>query len=90
MKMCIKIKAHGINIQLRNESLTLHGAVVCVCGDIPASNYIGGFKEGVGTGKKLYLCLQYIYSAYKVNLTFVYVLIIFPLVCMCYILHIFY
>ena len=46
--MCIKIKAHGINIQLRNESLKLHGAVVCVCGDIPASNYIGGFKEGVG------------------------------------------
>lgn len=26
----------------------IHGAVVCLCGDIPASNYIGGFKEGVG------------------------------------------
>lgn len=22
--------------------------MVCICGDIPASNYIGGFKEGVG------------------------------------------
>ena len=29
------------------QSLGLHGAVVCICGDIPASNYIGGFKEGV-------------------------------------------
>ena len=36
-----------MSIQLQDRSLTLHGAVVCVCGDIPASNYIGGFKEGV-------------------------------------------
>ena len=34
-------------MQLQDRSLTLHGAVVCICGDIPASNYIGGFKEGV-------------------------------------------
>jgi len=26
----------------------LHGAVICLCGDVPASNNIGGFKEGVG------------------------------------------
>ena len=26
----------------------MHGRVICLCGDIPASNYIGGFKEGVG------------------------------------------
>ena len=36
-----------MSIQLQDQSLTLHGAVVSVCGDIPASNYIGGFKEGV-------------------------------------------
>ena len=24
-----------------------HGAVVCVCGDTPASNFFVGFKEGV-------------------------------------------
>ena len=46
--MCIKFKAHGLSIKLQDESVTLHGAVVCVCGDIPASNYIGGFKEGIG------------------------------------------
>ena len=34
-------------MQLQDQSLTLHSAVVCICGDIPASNYIGGFKEGV-------------------------------------------
>ena len=34
-------------MQLQDRSLTLHGAMVCICGDIPASNYIGGFKEGV-------------------------------------------
>ena len=36
-----------MSVQLQDQSLTLHGAVVCVCGDIPASNYIGGFKEDV-------------------------------------------
>lgn len=25
----------------------LHGAVVALCGDTPASCYVGGFKEGV-------------------------------------------
>ena len=29
-------------------TLTVRGAVVCLCGDIPASNFLGGFKEGVG------------------------------------------
>ena len=28
--------------------MTIYGAVICVVGDIPASNFIGGFKEGVG------------------------------------------
>ena len=26
----------------------MYGGVICVVGDIPASNFIGGFKEGVG------------------------------------------
>ena len=26
----------------------LHGAVIALCGDTPASCYVGGFKEGVG------------------------------------------
>ena len=47
-KNVYKFKAHGLSIKLQDESVTLHGAVVCVCGDIPASNYIGEFKEGVG------------------------------------------
>ena len=56
--MCIKFKAHGLNIQLQDQSLTLHGAIICVCGDIPASNYIGGFKEGVALSlRKCRWCL---------------------------------
>ena len=35
-------------MKLRDETVVLHGAVVCFCGDTPASCYIGGFKEGVG------------------------------------------
>ena len=30
-----------------NEEIIIHGAVVCMCGDTPASNFVGGFKEGV-------------------------------------------
>lgn len=26
----------------------IHGAVVCLCGDVPASCHVGGFKQGVG------------------------------------------
>ena len=28
--------------------MIIHGAVVCMCGDTPASNFVAGFKEGVG------------------------------------------
>ena len=55
--MCIKFKAHGLRIKLRDQLLTLHGAVVCVCGDILASNYIGGFKEGIGFSLQKCRCL---------------------------------
>lgn len=42
------MKDEGYRLELESEILTLHGALVCVCGDIPASNFLGGFKEGVG------------------------------------------
>lgn len=42
------VQDEGYQLQLQNEELTLHGAVVCFCGDTPASNFVGGFKEGVG------------------------------------------
>ena len=42
------IQDDGFKLHLAGEEVTIHGAVVCLCGDIPASNYIGGFKEGVG------------------------------------------
>ena len=32
---------------MQGKTVMYHGSVVCLCGDIPASNYIGGFKEGV-------------------------------------------
>lgn len=28
--------------------MTIHGAILCLLGDVPASNFMGGFKEGVG------------------------------------------
>ena len=30
------------------QRVTIHAAAVCACGDTPASNFLGGFKEGVG------------------------------------------
>ncbi len=36
----------------------MHGAAVCMCGDTPASNFVGGFKEGVGFAlRKCRMCL---------------------------------
>ena len=48
--MCdiILSKDEGYSIQLHDEEIKLHGATICFCGDIPASNYIGEYKEGVG------------------------------------------
>ena len=28
--------------------MLVHGAIVCLLGDVPASNLVGGFKKGVG------------------------------------------
>ena len=51
------IQESGYNI-LNDEEITLHGAVICLCGDIPASSHIGGFKEGVGFAlKKCQKCM---------------------------------
>ena len=36
----------------------LHGSLICVLGDTPASNFIAGFKEGVGFSlRKCRMCL---------------------------------
>jgi len=43
----VHMQPQGLNVQLQGREVKLHGTVVCLCGDIPAANYIGGFKEGV-------------------------------------------
>lgn len=41
--------SQGYNLELYNgEILQVFGAVLCAVGDVPASNFLGGFKEGVG------------------------------------------
>ena len=43
---------------LDGEVINMYGAVVCLVGDIPASNFVGGFKEGVGFAlRKCRACL---------------------------------
>ena len=42
------LQDEGYRLELDSGVVVLHGAVVCLCGDIPASNFLGGFKEGVG------------------------------------------
>ena len=38
--------------------MKITGAILCVIGDIPASNFLGGFKEGVGFAlRKCQMCL---------------------------------
>ena len=42
-------KGSGCTILLNDgTTIELHGAVLCLLGDIPARNFMGGFKEGVG------------------------------------------
>ena len=44
-------------IQLEDEAIIVHGAV-CFLGDTPGSNFIAGFKEGVGFSlRKCRMCL---------------------------------
>ena len=38
----------GVIFNLREFYLPVRGAVVAVAADTPASNYMGGYKEGVG------------------------------------------
>jgi hypothetical protein len=48
----------GVQINVNGNSVQVHGAVLCVCGDTPASNFLGGFKEGVGYSlRKCQCCL---------------------------------
>lgn len=55
---CI-IQESGHAIELNDGTyINLHGAVLCSLGDIPASNFMGGFKEGVGFAlRKCRACL---------------------------------
>ena len=51
--------------------ITVHGAVVCVCGDTPASNFLVGFKEGVGFSfRKCRACLATGDSISKMSVNF--------------------
>lgn len=50
----------GYDIQLMNEEtiITVFGGVLCVTGDTPASNFLSGFKEGVGFAlRKCRMCM---------------------------------
>ena len=38
----------GVNLKVRNDRQKWYGMVLSFVGDIPASNFVGGFKEGVG------------------------------------------
>ena len=52
------LQDEGYCLQLHDEEMVVHGAVVSMCGDTPGSNYIGGFKEGVGFSlRKCRVCL---------------------------------
>lgn len=38
----------GFSLTVRNETKKWHGMLLNFVGDIPASNFVAGFKEGVG------------------------------------------
>ncbi len=38
----------GVSLTIRNDTRQWHGMLLNFAGDIPASNFVGGFKEGVG------------------------------------------
>ena len=45
-------------MEIGGETVTLHGAVLCMLGHTPASNFLGGFKEGVGFAlRKCHRCI---------------------------------
>ena len=45
--MLFFLQDKGYFMQVGDETLTVHGAALCMLGDTPASNFIGGFKESV-------------------------------------------
>lgn len=52
------MQAEGCEMQIGEETIAVHGAVVAMSGDTPASNFIGGFKEGVGFSlRKCRMCM---------------------------------
>lgn len=34
-------------MEVGDEIMTVHGVTLCMLGDTPASNFVGGFKESV-------------------------------------------
>ena len=40
--------ADGCSVEIDGTTMNFRAVLVAFCGDTPASNYIGGFKEGVG------------------------------------------
>ena len=43
---------------LHGEEVLFHGAIVSMFGDTPASNFVAGFKEGVGFAlRKCRMCM---------------------------------
>lgn len=45
--MLFFLQDEGYLMQVGDETITVHGAALCMLGDTPASNFIGGFKESV-------------------------------------------
>jgi hypothetical protein len=43
----------GVTLTIRNKKRKWFGMLVNFVGDIPASNFVAGFKEGVGAAKLL-------------------------------------
>ena len=31
-------------MQVQGKTVMVHASVICLCGDVPTSNYMGGFK----------------------------------------------
>jgi len=42
------LQDNGYEIEINGEMQCIYGAVICLLGDTPGSNFVGGFKEGVG------------------------------------------
>ena len=56
----------GCEVEVDGTVTKLFGAVICLLGNTPGSNFIGGFKEGVGFSlRKCQRCLAVIDDIHK-------------------------